>query len=223
MKTDRILGIIIYLLNHDHVPASRLAERFQVSVRTIQRDIVTISETGIPIYADAGKNGGYSILPNYKLNNAEIRKEEQQLVVKALESLATSYTSDTLKQLLEKYNAMVEKEGGQKVFWDFSVTKENQLVQDMNGMLEDAIARQRYITFDYYNANSDYFFPDCPIEPLENGRCRIFIQVPAKERLWKALLLSFGSRVKVVGPPDYRQELIETAEKFLSNYDTQLS
>ena len=48
MKTDRILGIIIYLLNHDHVPASRLAERFQVSVRTIQRDIVTISETGIP-------------------------------------------------------------------------------------------------------------------------------------------------------------------------------
>ena len=67
------------------------------------------------------------------------------------------------------------------------------------------------------------YFPDCPIEPLENGRCRIFIQVPAKERLWKALLLSFGSRVKVVGPPDYRQELIETAEKFLSNYDTQLS
>ncbi len=309
MKTDRILGIIIYLLNHDHVPASRLAERFQVSVRTIQRDIVTISETGIPIYADAGKNGGYSILPNYKLNNAEIRKEEQQLVVKALESLATSYTSDTLKQLLEKYNAMVEKEGGQKVFWDFSVTKENQLVQDRNGMLEDAIARQRYIAFDYYNANGDYFhplvqplaihykwyawylfayedaradyrtfkvarmsglsvleetfvqnhgriedrmkeseqayyktcidievhfaesesklireyFPDCPIEPLENGRCRIFIQVPAKERLWKALLLSFGSRVTVVGPPDYRQELIETAEKFLSNYDTRLS
>lgn len=141
MKTDRILGIIIYLLNHDHVPASRLAERFQVSVRTIQRDIVTISETGIPIYADAGKNGGYSILPNYKLNNAEIRKEEQQLVVKALESLATSYTSDTLKQLLEKYNAMVEKEGGQKVFWDFSVTKENQLVQDRNGMLEDAAVK----------------------------------------------------------------------------------
>lgn len=66
MKIDRLLEIIIYLLNHDHVPASYLAERFHVSVRTIQRDMVSISSIGIPVYADAGKNGGYSILPNYK-------------------------------------------------------------------------------------------------------------------------------------------------------------
>ena len=244
-------------------------------------------------------------MPNYKIKNTDIRDEEQQLVVRALESLATSYTSDALNSLIEKYNAIIEKEGGQKVFWDFGVTKENQQVQDMNAMLEQAIARKNYISFDYRNANGDYFhptvqplaihykwyawylftyeearqdyrtfkvarmdrlvienqhyeqehgnieermkeseqayyktcihievqfdreetglikeyFPDCPIEKIDDKACRIYIDVPAKERLWKALLLSFGSRVKVIGPDDYRKELIETAQNFLSNYD----
>lgn len=47
--------------------------------------------------------------------------------------------------------------------------------------------------------------------------------VPARERLWMALLLSFGSRVKVIGPESYKKELIETAQNFLSNYDMPLS
>jgi len=305
MKIDRLLEIIICLLNHDHVSASQLAERFHVSVRTIQRDMVSISLAGIPVYAEAGKNGGYSILPDYKIKNANFRNEEQQLVIQALESLATSYTSDTLKSLIEKYNLIIEKEGGQKVFWDFSITKENQEVQTSNAVLEQAIDQKKYISFDYCNANGDKshqtvqplaihykwyawymfayvddkldyrtfkvarmsnlemkaeqytydhgdiavrmneseqayyrtcisievhfdeaeiplireYFPDCEIV-LVNGRTyRIFIGVPAKERLWKALLLSFGDRVRVIGPADYRDELIETAKKFLSNYD----
>ncbi len=61
MKADLILEIIIYLLNHDNVPASHLADRFHVSVRTIQRDIISISEIGIPVYSASGKFGGYSI------------------------------------------------------------------------------------------------------------------------------------------------------------------
>ena len=48
--------------------------------------------------------------------------------------------------------------------WDFSVTKENQQVQDMNAMLEQAIARKNYISFDYRNANGDYFHPT--VQPL---------------------------------------------------------
>ena len=57
MKIDRMLEIIIYLVNHDNVSARYLAERFGVSVRTIQRDIVSISSIGIPVYA-AGENTG---------------------------------------------------------------------------------------------------------------------------------------------------------------------
>lgn len=309
MKVDRILEIIIYLINHDNVPASYLAERFHVSVRTIQRDIVSISSIGIPVYAAGGKYGGYSILPTYKMKNSDIRDDEQQMIIKALESLATSYTSDTLKALLEKYNAIIEKEGGQKVFWDFGVTKENNQVQTINKLLEKAIAERKHITFDYRNAGGESskpyieplaihykwyawylfsyspekkqyrtykvariqnlhitetrssidhgnieallkdsetayyqtcipievqfdnkninlmseYFPDCQPEKLTESTSRIFIHVPAKERLWKALLLSFGDQVKVIGPEEYQQELIRTAQNFLSNYDIQMS
>ena len=146
MKSDRILEIIIYLINHDNVPASYLAERFHVSVRTIQRDMVSISSIGIPVYAEGGKYGGYSILPTFKLQNSNIGYNEQQMIIKALESLATSYTSDTLEALIEKYNAIIEKEGGQKVFWDFGVTRENQYVQSINRLLEQAIAERKHIT-----------------------------------------------------------------------------
>lgn len=305
MKVDRILRIIIYLINHDNVPASYLAERFQVSVRTIQRDIVSISSIGIPIYAESGKYGGYSILQTYKVKNSDIRNEEQQMIIKALESLATSYTNATLEALIEKYNAIIEKEGGQKVFWDFGVTKENRHVQSINDLLEQAITARKHVTFQYRNAsgkkskqyveplaihykwyawylfayspekkqyrtfkvariqnlhvsntcssiehgnieklmkdseqeyyqtcihievqfdneNTDLmaeYFPDCPVEKLTETLSRIFINVPAKERLWKALLLSFGDQVKIVGPEEYKKELIETAKKFFSNYD----
>ncbi|MBO5282660.1 MAG: YafY family transcriptional regulator [Lachnospiraceae bacterium] len=305
MKVDRILEIIIYLINHDNVPASYLAERFHVSVRTIQRDMISISAIGIPVYSESGKYGGYSILPTYKMKNSDIRSDEQQMIIRALESLATSYTSDTLKALIEKYNAIIDKEGGQKVFWDFGVTRENNQVQGMNRLLEQAIEGRKLITFDYRNANGDQstplveplaihykwyawylfaysaekkqyrtykvarmqslrildrvsavehgdveqlmkaseqayyqtcipievqfaprdaglmaeYFPDCPVERLTENTSRIFIHVPAGERLWKALLLSFGNRVKVIGPKEYQQELIETAQNFLSNYD----
>lgn len=305
MKIDRMLEIIIYLLNHDNVPASYLAERFHVSVRTIQRDMVSISSIGIPVYAEGGKYGGYSILPTYKMKNSSIKSDEQQMIRKALESLATSYTNDTLKSLIEKYNAVIEKEGGQKVFWDFGVTKENAQVQDRNQLLEQAIAERKQVAFEYRNANGERsnpsveplaihykwyswylfayseekkqyrtfkvarmqnlkiltkvstlkhgdveklmkeseqayyqtcihievqfspeeaglmqeYFPDCPVEQMTETTSRIFIDVPAKERLWKALLLSFGNKVKIIGPEEYKQELIETAQKFLSNYD----
>ena len=164
MKTDRILGIIIYLMNHDNVSASYLAERFHVSVRTIQRDMISISAIGVPIYSESGKNGGYSILPTYKIKNGEIRSEEQQMIIKALESLATSYTNDTLKTLIEKYNAIIQKEGGQKVFWDFGVTKENTDVQSKNQLLEHAIDQKKYVSFEYCNADGKKSTP--MVEPL---------------------------------------------------------
>ena len=152
MKLERILEIIIYLLNHEKVSAKYLAEYFDVSVRTIQRDMVSIAEAGIPVYTLGGRYGGYAVLENYKIKNINIKNSEQQIIISALESLATSYTNDKLNSLIEKYNAIIEKEGGQKVFWDFSVTKENKKVQDSNMILEKAIGGKNYIVFDYRNS-----------------------------------------------------------------------
>lgn len=69
MKIDRLLEIVIYLLNHENV-----------SVPTIQREMVSVADAGIPVYSNQGNSGGYSILPSYKFRNCNIHQEEQQLI-----------------------------------------------------------------------------------------------------------------------------------------------
>ena len=67
---------------------------------------------------------------------------------------------------------------------------------------------ERYIYMLFANEETvlmQEYFPDCPIEQISEDRKRMFIDVPAKERLWKALLLSFGNRIKVVGPEEYKR------------------
>lgn len=63
------------------------------------------------------------------------------------------------------------------------------------------------------------YFPDSEMEELSGRMYRVWIRVPPGERLWKALLLSLGNQVEVISPEVYRNELIETAQNFLSNYD----
>ena len=69
MKIDRLLSIIVILLNKDIITARELADRFEVSIRTIYRDIETINLAGIPIVSNQGKYRGFSILENYKINH----------------------------------------------------------------------------------------------------------------------------------------------------------
>ena len=68
MKTDHLLPVVIHLLNHDTMRAAKLAERFEVSKRTILRDIEQISLAGVPIRSLPGANGGYSNMEGYKLD-----------------------------------------------------------------------------------------------------------------------------------------------------------
>ena len=69
MKIDRMMTIIVILLNRNRVTAKELAEKFEVSVRTIYRDIDAIDMAGIPIISYSGNNGGFGIMDNYKLNH----------------------------------------------------------------------------------------------------------------------------------------------------------
>lgn len=62
------------------------------------------------------------------------------------------------------------------------------------------------------------YFPDSKTEVIDDSKYRLFIDVPARERLWKALLLSFGDKVEIISPKEYKDELINTAKRFLSNY-----
>ena len=84
---NRMLGMIYLLMNKGTVTAGELAERFEVSVRTIYRDVEALSMAGIPVYAKKGKNGGICLTEEFVLNKMLVSQKEQQEILAALASL----------------------------------------------------------------------------------------------------------------------------------------
>ena len=72
MQINRLFEIVYILLEKEKVTARELAERFEVSTRTVYRDIEALSGAGIPVYMSKGKGGGVSLLRGFNLNNAVI-------------------------------------------------------------------------------------------------------------------------------------------------------
>ena len=87
MQINRLFQIIYILLENKLVTAGELAERLNVSVRTIYRDIENLSSAGIPVYMSKGKGGGISILPDFILNKALLTQEEKQDILSSIRAV----------------------------------------------------------------------------------------------------------------------------------------
>ena len=84
MKNNRLFRILYYVLGKGKVTAKELADKFEVSVRTIYRDIDSISGAGIPIYATQGKGGGIEIAEDFVLSKSFLSENEKQQIMSAL-------------------------------------------------------------------------------------------------------------------------------------------
>lgn len=87
MPGSRLFKIVYYLLDKGRATAPELAEELEVSVRTIYRDIDALSSAGIPVYAEAGRNGGIQLMNDFVLDKAVLSKEEKQEILTALQSI----------------------------------------------------------------------------------------------------------------------------------------
>ena len=105
MKIDRLIGILTLLLQRDQITVPELAERFEVSRRTIKRDIDAICRAGIPLVTTQGYGGGISIAGGYKVNHTLLTQEELQLLLSVLKGLDSVSDVPHAPLLTEKLSA----------------------------------------------------------------------------------------------------------------------
>ncbi|SHO52376.1 helix-turn-helix transcriptional regulator [Anaerocolumna xylanovorans] len=154
MQVNRLFEIIYILLSKKSITAKELAERFEVSVRTIYRDIDTLSSAGIPIYASQGKGGGISLLDDYVLDKSVLSEREQNEILYALQSLSITQAPETDK-VLAKLSSLFNKSKTSWIEIDFSPwgSDENRTYQFT--IIKDAILSHRIIEFNYFSSSGE--------------------------------------------------------------------
>ncbi len=108
MSNSRLFKILYYLLEKGQATATELATEFEVSIRTIYRDVETLSCAGIPIYAEAGRIGGIHLLDNFVLDKVILSETEKEEILTTLQSMLiigdTSEITGTLTKLSALFN-----------------------------------------------------------------------------------------------------------------------
>ncbi|MDO5574107.1 MAG: YafY family protein [bacterium] len=156
MKIDRLLGILVILLQRDKVTAPELAERFEVSRRTINRDIEDLCMAGIPICAKQGVNGGISIMEGYKIDSTILTTRDMQGILAGLRSLDSvngdSYYSKLMEKLQPGSSDYVS--GRESILIDLSSWHKDTLAPKIE-LIQTAIEERHLITFTYYSPRGE--------------------------------------------------------------------
>ncbi|MBB6214266.1 putative DNA-binding transcriptional regulator YafY [Anaerosolibacter carboniphilus] len=152
MKIDRLLGIITILLNNERIKAKDLAEKFEVSIRTIHRDIENICIAGIPIVTYQGGGGGIGIAEGYKLDKNILTNDELDNIIIGLKSIESISYNANIKLLLEKLSP---KQGdiisvSNNMYIDLTSFYKINLPQKIS-QLKEAIHNSFEVYFDYFS------------------------------------------------------------------------
>ncbi len=156
MKIDRLIGILAVLLQKDVATAPELAERFEVSRRTINRDVEALCKAGIPLVTRQGIHGGISILENYKMDKTLLTASQMQDILAGLRSLDSVSGTNRYGQLMEKLSAGSSDfmTGGQSVLIDLSSWYRSSLAPKIE-RIREAIDGCRELEFDYYSPKGE--------------------------------------------------------------------
>lgn len=209
MQINRLTEIVFALINEKTVTAKTLAEKFNVSSRTIYRDIDILSVAGIPVYTDKGKGGGIKISDDFTLNKALLSKEEQRELIELLSMRIAAGNSKNAVNLLDKLTGGYKSQQ-QSIIVDFSSFCDTGGQQKTFDIINNAILSKKVIAFDYYNYNATESHRE--LEPLKliykhkswyvYGFCRLRHEI----RIFKFHRIS---------------NVIEKDEKFTREFDSQ--
>ena len=158
MKIDRLVSIILILLEKERIGAYALAEQFEVSPRTIYRDIDAINLAGIPVRSTPGVNGGFEIMPQFKIDRKVFSTADLSAILMGLTSLSGMLRGDELANALAKVRSFIP--AGQakdielrsnQVLIDLSPWTVNRSVQSNLERIQAALLENRLLSFEYLN------------------------------------------------------------------------
>lgn len=147
MQESRLFRIVYYLIEKGKSTAPELAQKFEVSARTIYRDIDVISSAGIPIYATQGKNGGIIIDENFTLDRSMLSKKEKEQILSGLQALFVANSNNT-NELLTKLGALFHLKTTNWIEVDFSDWIQGQPAQNIFNDIKTAILDKYIISFE---------------------------------------------------------------------------
>lgn len=164
MKIDRLIGIISILQQNKKVTAPYLAEKFEVSRRTINRDIEDICRAGIPIVTTQGANGGISIMEGFNLDTSVLTTDELEAIftgLKSLDSISITSHTDRLSNKIKGKDS--ENYISDNIRIDLSSYYKDSLAAKIE-LLKKAIKQKRLVSFHYYYNKGE---EDKLIEPYQ--------------------------------------------------------
>ena len=151
MKMERLIGILSILLQRERVTAPELAEQFEVSRRTIQRDIEALGRAGIPIATAQGAGGGISIMEGYRVDRTVLTAPEMGAILAGLKSLDSVSGTRRYAQLMEKGGLV---SGGAHMLIDLSSWYKTSLPPKIE-LIQSAMEQHCVLRFVYYSPKGE--------------------------------------------------------------------
>lgn len=156
MKVDRLVSIILILLETERVGAQELAERFEVSPRTIYRDIDSINMAGIPVCSTSGVGGGFAIMEQYKIDKKVFSAADLSAILMGLSSLSSMIRGEELVNALAKVKSFIPADRARdierktnQVLIDLSPWSGNRNLQPHLELIQTALQENKLLSFSY--------------------------------------------------------------------------
>ena len=156
MKIDRLVSIIMILLDRERISAQELADMFEVSLRTIYRDIDAINQAGIPVHGASGVGGGFEIMPEYKIDRKVFSTADLSAILMGLSSLSDMIGGNELVNALAKIKSFIPADRAKDIELkanqlsvDLSPWMGNQNTQPYLETIKTALRKSRLLSFDY--------------------------------------------------------------------------
>jgi predicted DNA-binding transcriptional regulator YafY len=206
MRADRLISILLLLQIHTRITARALAERLEVSERTILRDMEALSGAGIPVFAERGTGGGWSLTENYRTNLTGLNEAEVQALfltrpARLLADLGLAKAADGAQiKLLAAIPAISRRNAehaSQRIYVDVSGWKRADEAVPCLPVIQEAVWQERKLRISYQRGGDDECGVERIVEPLG---------LVAKGSVWY-LLAAIDDNIR-----NYRVSRVRTAE-----------